>query len=183
MKKLIFIVLFFVSINNTFSQNTDYNGIYLTSDDFLSGKVHLRGDKKQVKINAELPFNLSHVRVKTEGKKYYFNKDSIWGIAEGKYIYRFSNSKNYTLIANSGFLMYLRRDNGRHMRLYYFFSENASSEILPLTIKNLENSFKENKKFLELLHGTFSKDEDLATHDKKSKTYKIVTIYNLSLEK
>ncbi|MFN8254174.1 MAG: hypothetical protein U0W24_00700 [Bacteroidales bacterium] len=183
MKKLIIIVSFFVSINNTFSQNVDYNGIYLTADDFVNNNLHLKGDNKQVKINAGLAFNPSHIRVKFDGKKYYFHKDSIWGIAGNKQIYRFSNKDNCVLIANSGFMLYSYRDNGRHMRLYYYFSESASSQVLPLSMKNLDKSFIENKKFHELLQAKISKDEDLAAYDKKSKTYKIVNIYNLSLEK
>jgi hypothetical protein len=165
MKKLIFIVLFFVTINNTFSQKENFIGIYLTANDFESNNIHLTGDKKQVKINANFPFKLSQVRVKTKGKKFYFHKDSIWGILDGKRVYRFSNSVNYELIANSGILMYSYRDNGRHMKLFYYFSKSASDPVLPLTIKNLEKTFNENTKFMEQIHGKMKKDEDLAAFD------------------
>jgi hypothetical protein len=183
MKKIIIVVLFLAATSNTFSQTKNLNGVYLTSNDFINGKIHLKGDKKQVRVNEDLVFNPTYVRVKTEGKKYFFHKDSIWGVSDNKDIYRFANSNNYTLIANSGIMLYLRRVSGRHMRIFYYFSENASSPILPLTIQNLEKSYVDNKKFHDLLHSAIIKDEELATYDEKCKSYRIVNIYKLSLEK
>jgi hypothetical protein len=183
MKKLILIVLFLASFNNAFSQSQNSNGVYLTSSEFLAAKIHLKGDRKHVKICADLIFKPMYVRVKTEGKKYYFHKDSIWGISDNKHIYRFLNSNSYMVIANSGIILYSQRDHGRHMRLYYYFSETASSPVLLLTVKNLEKSFRENKKFHELMNNLNLKTNDLAFYDKNSKTYRIISVYNQSLEK
>lgn len=183
MKKLITIVLFLASLNNAFSQNHNSNGVYLTSNDFLAANIHLKGDRKQVKICTDLIFNPMYIRVKSEGKKHYFHKDSIWGISDNKHIYRISNSNSYTVIANSGILLYSQRDHGRHMHLYYYFSETASSPILLLTIENLKKSFGENKKFHELMNSLNLKNNELAVYDKKSKTYRIISVYNQSLEK
>lgn len=183
MKKLIIIVLFLASFNNTFSQSQNSNGVYLTSNDFLAANIHLKGDRKQVKICTDLIFKPMYIRVKSEGKKYYFLKDSIWGISDNKHIYRISNSNSYTVIANSGILLYSQRDHGRHMHLYYYFSESASSPVLLLTVENLKKSFGENKKFHELMNSLNLKNNDLTFYDKNSKAYKIVSVYKQSLEK
>jgi hypothetical protein len=183
MKTIIFFILFLVTLNNAISQDENFRGIYLTANDFENNNLHLKGDKKQVKINANFPFKLSQVRVKAEGKKFYFHKDSIWGILDGERVYRFINSANYELIANSGILMYSYRDNGRHMKLFFYFSRSASDPVLPLTIKNLEKAFSGNTKFIGQIHGKMKKDEDLAAFDKTSNSYNIVNLYNLSLQK
>ena len=141
MKKLIFNLLFIVILNNSYSQ---YSGVYLTAGDFENDILTLKTNNDSIKINSNVACRPEYVRVKINGKKQFLLKDSIWGTKEEKDIYRFSESNNYNLIANSGFMLYSRRINGRHMRMFYYFSENASSKLLPLTIENLDECFVEN---------------------------------------
>lgn len=180
MKSLIFNLLFFVILNNSYSQ---YSGVYLTATDFENDILTFKRGNDSIKINSNVACNPEYVRIKSNGKKQFFLKDSIWGSKERKTIYRFFEGNNYTLDANSGIMLYSRRINGRHMRMFYYFSENASSKLLPLTIENLEKSFVGNKKFHDLLQSSKRKSEELASYDKNLKTYWIVDIYNKSLEK
>lgn len=180
MKKLIFNLLFFVILNNAYSQ---YSGIYLTPGDFENDILTFKTNNDNIKINSNVACKPEYVKVKINGKKQFILKDSIWGVKERKDTYRFFESNNYTLLANSGIMLYSRRINGRHMRLFYYFSENASSKLLPLTIENLEKSFVGNKKFLYLIDSSKRKNEELVFYDKKLKEYWIVGIYNYSIEK
>lgn len=180
MKKIIFNLLFLLILNNSYSQ---YSGVYLTTGDFENDILTFKTDNDSIKITSDVAFKPEYVKVKINGKKQFILKDSIWGARKKKTVYRFSENNNYTLDANSGIMLYSRRINGRHMRMFYYFSENASSKLLPLTIENLEKSFVGNKKFLDLLHASKRKNEELAFYDKKLKTYWIIDIYNQSLEK
>lgn len=180
MKKLIFNLLFFVILNNAYSQ---YSGVYLTASDFENDILTVKTGDDSIRINSNVACKPEYVSIKNNGKKQFILKDSIWGAKESKDTYRFFENNNYTLLANSGIMLYSRRINGRHMRMFYYFSENASSRLLPLTIENLEKSFVGNKKFLDSLHSSKRKNEELASYDKKLKTYWIVYTYNKSLEK
>lgn len=179
MKKIIFNLLFLVILNNAYSQ---YSGVYLTASDFENDILTFKTNDS-TKVNTNVACKPEFVRVKSNGKKQFIRKDSIWGAKDRKDTYRFVESDNFTLLANSGFMLYSRRISGRHMRMFYYFSENASSKLLPLTIENLEKSFASNKKFLDLLQSSKRKDEELAFYDKKLKTYWIVDIYKKSIEK
>lgn len=180
MKKLIFNLLFFVIINNSYSQ---YSGVYLTAGDFENNILTVKTGDDSIRINSDVACKPEYIKVKINGKKQFILKDSIWGVKERKDTYRFFESNNYTLLANSGIMLYSRRINGRHMHMFYYFSENVSSKLLPLTIENLEKSFVGNKIFLDSLHSSKRKNEELSSYDKKLKTYWIVDIYKKSLEK
>jgi len=180
MKKLIFNLLFFVILNNSYSQ---YSGVYITAGDFENDILTFKTNNDSIKINSDVSCKPGFIKVKINGEKRFILKDSIWGVKERKDTYRFFESNNYTLLANSGFMLYSRRINGRHMRMFYYFSENASSRLLPLTIENLDKSFASNKKFHDLLQSSKRKDEELAFYDKKLKNYWIVDIYKKSVEK
>ena len=180
MKKLIFSLLFFVIINNSYSQ---HSGVYLTAGDFENDVLMFRTSNDSIKIISDVACKPEYVKVKINGKKQFIFKDSILGTKDRKDTYRFIENNNYTILANSGIMLYSRRINGRHMRMFYYFSENASSRLLPLTIENLEKSFVGNKKFHEILHNSKKKNEELAIYDKKLKNYWIVDIYKKSYEK
>ena len=180
MKKLIFSLLFFITLYNSYSQ---YSGLYVTAGDFENDILTLKTSNDSIRINCNIAFKPDYIKVNMNGKKQIFPKDSLWGAKTKKEIYRFSEGNNYTLLADSVFMLYSRRINGRHMRLFYYFSVNASSKLLPLTIENLEKSFADNKKFLNSLQTSKKKNEELAFYDKKMKNYWLIDIYKKSIEK
>lgn len=56
----------------------------------------------------------------------------------------------------------------------YFFSLTLESEILPLTLFNLQQVFKDNVKIYQTLELRFaSREEDLILYDTIHKTYKV----------
>jgi len=175
MKKIILIVLFFAIIFNTFSQNC---GIYYSATDYKNSNFSEQGSK----IFVNLVFKPNYVKLKTNDNTIYFNKDSIWGVKIENSIFRFSNSVKYELVENEGLLIYktfvqakMRKD-----RIKYFFSQNPDSEILPLTVENIENSFSSNTKFIDLLHVSVINDENLYDFDKNCNNLRITNLYNLS---
>ena len=185
MKKLLIVVLFFTVFgNNTFSQNENFSGIYLTSSDFANNNLYLKNNSKDIEIETALILKPSYVKVITNEKVYYFHKDSIWGFQEEMKIYRFSGSKKLELISNEGFLLYKTFVSAKFIkdRIEFYFSENSASPVLPLSTDNLETAFKNNPKFHNLLHSIVVKNDELFGYDENCKTYKIVNIYKLSLE-
>jgi hypothetical protein len=62
----------------------------------------------------------------------------------------------------------------------YFFSKNASSEIVGLTLDNLKAAFPDNHSFLNVINRQFSTDSELYTYDSFNKCYKLNRIYSAS---
>ena len=62
----------------------------------------------------------------------------------------------------------------------YYFSQDAASEVLPLTIANLEKVFAGNAPFIYKLHTDFKSDKDLITWFPGLNSYKIKYAYDQS---
>jgi hypothetical protein len=62
----------------------------------------------------------------------------------------------------------------------YYFSQDAASPILPLTIANLEKVFAGNAPFVYKLHTDFKSDKDLITFFPTLNSYKIKYAYDQS---
>ena len=62
----------------------------------------------------------------------------------------------------------------------YYFSQDAASEVLPLTIANLEKVFAGNAPFVYKLHTDFKSDKDLITFFPSLNSYKIKYAYDQS---
>ena len=64
----------------------------------------------------------------------------------------------------------------------YFFSKDAGSEILPLSLENLERTFSFDKSFTNILEIHFKKDDDLLEYDSIHKMYKLNRLLQISHE-
>lgn len=62
----------------------------------------------------------------------------------------------------------------------YYFSQDAASPILPLTVANLEKVFAGNTPFCYRLRTDFKSDKDLITYYPSLNTYKIKYAYGQS---
>ncbi|MGE5354950.1 MAG: hypothetical protein ACM3PT_01845 [Deltaproteobacteria bacterium] len=175
MKNIFLIVLFLAIIFNTYSQNC---GIYNSATDYKNSNFSNQGSK----ILVDLFFKPNYVKLKTNDNSIYFNKDSIWGVKNENSIFRFYNSKKYELVENEEIFIYKTFVQARIKadRIKYFYSQNPESEILPLTIENLENSFSTNTKFIDLLHVSILKDENLYDFDKHCNNLRITNLFILS---
>lgn len=99
--------------------------------------------------------------------------------------YRTFNKGAYHILDTAGFFLYSHDQLVQGMKIarpgtVYYFSLDAGSTILPLTVPNLEKAFALNQTFCYRLHTDFSSDKDLLTWLPTLKTYKIKYAYEQS---
>jgi hypothetical protein len=160
--------------------------LYKTEEDFISNRPSFIKGKNNCKIRIrDFSYN-SRVKV-TYGKSILrLSKDSLYGYKNNAGVfYRFYKKKIYQCLNPSeNILLYKVRATigGKYQpaTYTYYFSKNAYSPILLLTINNVENSFEGQNKFLMRLGGAFKYDSDLLEYDYNFNLYKINRLLQLS---
>jgi len=188
MKNLHFLVvsgcLFAFSITNA---QIECSGVYLTAHDFEAGKLTPATDGRPRSRNAEEQvLNSKYIFINHGDYHYKMNERDVYALqsCEGK-IVRVYNDGYYTLL-NPGekILLYVVVCNpvskGDVMTRKYFFSKDASSEIMDLTLDNLKAVFSDNQRFLNVLNIQFRTDSDLYAYDEVNKCYKVNRIFCVS---
>ena len=99
--------------------------------------------------------------------------------------YRLLVKAHYLILDTAHFYLYsynklVQGDKIARPTTCYYFSMDAASPVLPLTIANLEHAFSEDKAFCYKLHTDFRSDKDLITYLPSLKTYKIKYAYGQS---
>ena len=169
----------------------DSSGIYKTSDDFrnhkLSYAINYKTEKH--KINDYLFYDATQVKVKHHGTTYTLDKSDIYGYKSttGK-VFRFVGNESYKILnPDEDLLLYLHTtpvsvtvDPLKRVEEHYYFSKDAASSPVDLTIGNLKKVFSENLKFLASIDKYFKKDEQLTSYDTKNKTYTLNRLLQLS---
>lgn len=178
-----------ISMNATAQK--DSSGIYQTADDFrnhkLSYAINYKTEKH--KINDYLLFDATQVKVKHHGTTYTLDKSTTYGYKSttGE-VSRFVGNESYKILnPDEDLLLYLHTtpvsplvDPTKKVEEHYYFSKDAASSPVDLTIGNLEKAFPENSKFLASLDKYFKKDEQLTTYDTKRKMYTLNRLLQLS---
>tara|TARA_R110000868_G_scaffold386470_1_gene654770 strand:+ start:221 stop:781 length:561 start_codon:yes stop_codon:yes gene_type:complete len=161
----------------------DSSGVYKTTQDFLQRKLSFAINCKteKHKINTDLIFKGSEIKVKHEGINYRFKKNEIFGYrtCEGKE-FRFVDDKEYSIL-NPGetliIYMYKRPSGGgRNNVTYhpkYYFSYNSLASLQDLTKANIKALYPENHKLHNALDAQFKDDSELFAYDDFHKTYKL----------
>ena len=174
------ISLLAISMNATAQK--DSSGMYQTVDDFRNHKLTYAINYKteKHKINDYLLFNATQVKVKHHGISYTLDKSAVYGYKSttGK-VFRFVDNEPYEILnPDEELLLYLHTtpinmkvDPTKREEEHYYFSKDAGSPPVELTIDNLKKFFSENSKFLASIDKYFTKDEQLTSYDKKNKTY------------
>lgn len=193
MKKNIFFLtaigLLAISMNATAQK--DSSGIYQTADDFrnhkLSYAINYKTEKH--KINDYLLFNSTQVKVTHHGTTYTLDKSAIYGYKSttGE-VFRFVGIEAYKVLnPDEDILLYLHTtpvnpllDPTKKVEEHYYFSKDAASSLIDLTIGNLEKAFSDNSKFLASIDKYFKKDEQLVSYDTKRKMYTLNRLLQLS---
>lgn len=169
----------------------DSSGIYLTVDDFKAQKLSYAINYKTEKhtINDLYLFDGSLVKVKHHGDVILLDKDTIYGYknARGE-IFRFANNTEYELLNPGENILLYRRfvttspivNPTVKAEEFYYFSKDAGSEVLPLSIDNLKRVYIRDQKFIEAINKYFQKDEQLTSYDEKRKTYTLSRLFLLS---
>jgi hypothetical protein len=129
-------------------------GIYLSGNDFVNNKLsYTHSENCKVKIR-DGAFN-SYIKVTCGETVLHLSKDSVFGYRDHENVsHRFFNKTIYEVInQGANILLYKLMTSAKtkyQEAVYgYYFSKDAFSPILSLTINNLENSFQENKTFID----------------------------------
>jgi hypothetical protein len=190
MKKIFpFSVLLILFSGSVFSQGQDNSitqGIYKTSEDFISRKVI---PAKKILLHH---FNSSHyLDIVQSEKKLRINKDSTFGYRDktGKN-YRFYKMYNdeYEILENVNLVIYVIY-NPTHTSKgisppyipSYYFSKTLDSDIFPLSIRNLKKAYPDNIKFHDLLDTEFTDGKAVSAYDDVNKSFKVNVLLKKSI--
>jgi hypothetical protein len=176
--------LFACSITNA---QIECSGVYLTARDFITGKRIPATDGRPRSGNTEEQvLNSKYIFVHQGDYHTKMNVRDIYALqtCEGK-IVRVYQEGYYTLL-NPGekILLYTVDCNpvskGDVMTRKYFFSRDAGSDIMLLTLDNLKAAFPDSHHFIEVINHQFRSDSDLYTYDDNYKCYKVNRMYSIS---
>jgi hypothetical protein len=172
--------LFFLLVGvSGFAQN-DSSGVYASAEDFTNQKLTLASDCKTEKHRIKLNdfAGKSYIEVIHQGEPHRFEKSEIFGYrqCDGN-VFRFVSGKHYRLLnPTERVLLYKSEISpiGKNPgKTTYYFSKDAASAALPLTLRNLKAGFPDNHAFHDALDAQFKTDEGLAAYDSYHKMYKI----------
>lgn len=172
----------FLLTRNSFAQ-TDSSGIYKTSEDFRQRKLSyaINCKTENHKINPEILFKGSAVKVKHMGNTYILKKSEVFGYRDcNEKEFRFVDGAIYSILNPGETLIiysYQHRahspKNAAEYPLSYFYSNNTTLALQQLTKANLKASYPVNHKFHDTLDANFKEDADLVAYDRFHKMYKL----------
>jgi hypothetical protein len=158
--------------------------LYKNANDFLEGKTAHGGKNTRIKLHQLFKKNI--LEIKHNDTVYAYFKKDIYGYVdkEGNSS-RFINNEIYPILNPSESILIYKQTSGFGTKssptvTIYFFSRNADSEILPLTLENLETTFKDNAGFSRLIEIYFKTDNELIEYDPIHKMYKINRLLELA---
>jgi hypothetical protein len=183
MKRISFALLLVISGYAGFAQA----GLYKNADDYLSGKLeHEKQDFEKHRLHTDRLFNKYVVKVVENGEAHKYFKWDLYGYKnKNNQNFRFFNEKSYRIVDTTSFVVYAREENivnGKEKRreTRYYFSKNAESRILPLTIRNLKFAYP-NRDFHDLLDVHFRSNKELMRYDAFNNEYKLKRIFSKTL--
>lgn len=196
-KLLSLVIVGLATINSVLGQSSETlsnkSGLYLTANDFSSGKltyeINCLTEKHKIRTTDFL--NTKIVKVTHRDSTIKLSKSEIWGfrLCDGKE-YRTFQDKEYEIMDKGAITVYQITEKSRTSsksnqsvsKTRYFFSEDAGSPLKELTLKNVETSFVSNKKFHDLIDLHFKSDADLLIYDDFYKMLRLNHIYTESLK-
>lgn len=138
-------------------------GIYSTSEDRKIGKLSLAIDcsKESHRLKTGFVRDRSAIRIVRDDKTYDYLKSQLYGYRDcSGSEYHFYDGISYELV-NPGEPISIYRTYvwvGKQRLTKYFYADQTSGNIRPLTLRNLETDFKDNDLFLEKL-GQLAKND------------------------
>lgn len=161
-------------------------GIYKSAEDYMNGTLEYTGQEfTRHRVRTDMPFNKYVVKVVDGNESHKFFKWDLYGFRNKRNeAFRFFNEKSYRIVDTTSFVIYAReeltvRGKEKLRETKYYFSKNAESRIIPLTIMNLKYAFP-NREFHQLLDMQFRSNKELLRFDSYAKQYKLKTIYNMA---
>lgn len=194
---LVLTIIWLGYIGSIFGQTNDAllnkSGIYMSALDFSSGKLKYEINclTQKHKIKSSDFLNTNTIKIIHQDSTIKLLKSSLWGfrLCDGKE-YRIIQNKEYEIIDKGAFPVYQiietkhsgSKNKNTTSETRYFFSENPSSSLKELTLKNIETSFMSNSKFHELVDLYFKSDNDLLIFDDYYKMLRLSHFYSESLK-
>lgn len=175
--------VFFSMVAATALAQTDSSGIYKTARDFQQGQLSYAINYKteKHKINDNLIFRQSEIKVKHAGQTYSLKKSETYGYRDTRGVdYRFLDNKALRVLSKGdGLLLYAFQKpisaskGGFGYITEYYFSKDVDAAPVILTKENLKAAFPANHKFHDALDAAFKDDEELASYDSFHKMYRV----------
>jgi len=181
--KLAYSVLLIISAF-TFQAQESLQGIYLNATDFTNNKLAYSHKHTHIKLHEVFKTDL--IEVKYNDSLFTYKKKDVFGYRDKDgQTFRFYNEKNYPILNPAETILIYKLTTGMGLKnqpvqIAYYFSKDADSAILPLTMKNIEQAFSENKMFQELLEIHFKKDNELTDYDSTHNEYELNRLLELS---
>ena len=186
MKHLIGIVALIMALQ-VHAQN-DSSGIYLSGNDFNQSKLYLAIDCKteahKIKLNDF--FGKNYITVIHKDSAYKLYKSNIFGYrtCDGQ-IVRFLKKRELVLLNPTESILIYRNEvtkppKGRTNVTNFYFSKDASSPVLMLTMSNVKKAYPENHVFHEKLDALFKYNTELAFYDEFHKMYRLNWVFQMS---
>lgn len=183
MKKTIILSTLAAVLVFTAGAQQDSSGIYKTATDFASKTLSyaINCKKEKHKINPNLLFNSTQIKVKHGGSIYMLSKSETFGYkaCDGT-AYRFVNNSEYKILNPvEGLLLYEYQHpahspkNAEQYPVMHFFSSGADGPVQPLTLANVKAAFPDSHKFHDALDAQIKQDKDLVAYDAFHKMYKL----------
>lgn len=181
----LFLVLVTLIATQSASAQKDSSGIYKTTEDFQQRKLTyaINCKTEKHKVNPNVFFKGSEVKVKHDGTTYELKKSEVFGYrACNGQEYRFVDDKEYKIL-NPGepLTMYMYQHpahSGKEVSkgLYkpeYYFSNKSDASLQALTKANIKALYPDNHKYYDALDAAFKDVGELYLYDSFHKMYKL----------
>lgn len=157
--------------------------IYKNSTDFLSGKTVHTENNCRIKLHELFKKNI--IEVKCKDSVYTYSKEDVYGYIDKEgVVSRFYRNEIFIILNPTENILIYKLTSGMGLKNSpiierYFFSKDAGSEILPLTLTNLESAFRGIPEFTKIIEIYFKTDNELVQYDNVYKMYKINRLMEL----
>ncbi|MEO8761374.1 MAG: hypothetical protein ABI448_10815 [Bacteroidia bacterium] len=185
---LIFLMLFLLSNKSIAQVTTVTSGVFLTAKDYQNNKLVQEADcqKEQEKFKTNPIFSKSTFDVIYKGKKVTYQKKDLYAYRDcGNKIWRFYDNKEYEILEAKGIYIYsinkVVYDEGIiEKEPRYYFSIDASGEIIELTVDNLKLAYPKNKIFHNMIDEKFKVDDAIHSYDFSHKMFTVNYLFSQS---
>lgn len=176
-------------LNFIFFNASAQGGLYKTPDDYENGRLSFqKHENEKIDIRTDIAFNPSIVKVVDSEERRHFQKSALYGFRNKKnQDFRFYNDRNYKIVDPKFFFLYSREENvvrgkARTRETKYYFSKDADSPIMELTIRNLKYAFPGSRQFHDLLDLQFRRDSELTGFDSFRGEYRLKSVFDVAMQ-
>ncbi|MEY4876504.1 MAG: hypothetical protein RL708_1653 [Bacteroidota bacterium] len=186
-KQFTFLLLFFCLISSILFAQSSSTGIYLTAKDFQQHKISFASSpQKKYKISVGEIFYSPLIKISSGDSTIKLSKNVVYGYRNADNIsFRFFNKNEFEILNPMETILLYKLTvaagaRGSATVTKYFFSKDASSPIVPLSIYNLQKVFANDASFQEWIAIYFHSDDELLKYDAVNKMYQLNHVFQIS---